>query len=341
MTTSTQLLTNTHPALRRCWHPVARSGGVGEDPVAVKLLGEAWVLFRSEGKVRAFADRCPHRGAPLSLGHGECGGIRCGYHGWRYDAAGKCVEIPALGEDAAIPPRAELRAPDGVAERFGLVFLAPEPPLASLPTVDEAEDPSFIAGDLPVMSARASAGLLADNFLDTAHFPFVHVATFGADEAREVGQFDVVRDGLSFTATYEHSFANREDPAVASGERPLVQRRRLTYRLVVPFHLTLRIDFVEAGGTNTIGFFLQPESEERCRIFSTIWRDDLDGDLERLGSAVDFEVKIVEEDLVVQEAYHSLALPLDLPAEVHTKADRTTVELRRVLADLVKQAAAS
>ncbi len=51
--------------------------------------------------------------------------------------------------------------------------------------------------------------------------------------------------------------------------------------------------------------------------------------------AVEFEIAVLREDLRVQEAYHELVLPLDPRAEVHTRADRTTLELRRVLADLV------
>ena len=54
-----------------------------------------------------------------------------------------------------------------------------------------------------------------------------------------------------------------------------------------------------------------------------------------MADAVDFEVAVLREDLRIQEAYHELVLPLDPQAEVHTRADRTTLELRRVLADLV------
>jgi vanillate O-demethylase monooxygenase subunit len=216
-----------------------------------------------------------------------------------------------------------------------MVFLAPEEPIAPLGVVREADDPSFEAGELPTLRARASAGLLADNFLDVAHFPFVHAGTFGADEAAEVPHYAVARDGWSFTMGYEHSFANREDPAVAAGTRPLVQTRRLAYRLSAPFHLQLRIDFVETGGTNVIGFFIQPETAESCRLFTTLWRDDLAGDAARLAEAVDFEVAVLREDLRIQEAFDELVLPLAPTAEVHTRADRTTLELRRLLADLV------
>ncbi|HEX3796423.1 MAG TPA: aromatic ring-hydroxylating dioxygenase subunit alpha [Acidimicrobiales bacterium] len=330
-----RLLSNVDPALRKCWHPIARPAEVTEQPQRFLLLGEPWVLYRAQGQIVAFADRCPHRRAPLSLGHCEGGTLQCVYHGWRFDPSGACVEIPALGADATLPPAARLSAPAGLVESHGMVFLAPEEPVAPLGVIPEATDDSFVAGELPTLRARASAGLLADNFLDVAHFPFVHAGTFGADEAAEVPQYGVARDGWSFTMSYEHSFANREDPAVASGTRPLVQTRRLAYCLSAPFHLRLRIDFVEAGGSNVIGFFIQPETAESCRLFTTLWRDDLAGDAARLAQAVDFEVDVLREDLLVQEAFDELVLPLAPTAEVHTRADRTTLELRRVLSDLV------
>jgi phenylpropionate dioxygenase-like ring-hydroxylating dioxygenase large terminal subunit len=328
-------LSNIDPALRRCWHPVARPAEVTTQPRKFLLLGEPWVLYRVDGRIVAFADRCPHRRTPLSIGDCESGVLRCAYHGWRFDASGACVEIPALGAGATLPPAARLSPAAGVVEAHGMVFLAPEEPMAPLGAIPEADDPSFEAGELPTLGARASAGLLADNFLDVAHFPFVHAGTFGADEAAEVPQYAVARDGWSFIMSYEHSFANREDPGVASGVRPLVQTRRLAYRLDAPFHLTLRIDFLEAGGTNVIGFFIQPESGESCRLFTTLWRNDLSGDRSRMAEAVAFEVAILREDLMIQEAFDELVLPLDPTAEVHTRADRTTLELRRVLRDLV------
>jgi phenylpropionate dioxygenase-like ring-hydroxylating dioxygenase large terminal subunit len=331
-------LSNTHPALRRCWHPVARSEEVTDQPLALVLLGEPWVLYRAGGEVRAFVDRCPHRRCPLSLGLCEDGVLRCAYHGWRFDEAGRCVDIPALGAGAALPPTATLTAAAATAEAHGLVFVAPEAPLAPLGQIPEADDPTFQEGQLPTFRARASAGLMADNFLDVAHFPFVHAGTFGADEAAEVVNYTVARDGWSFTVAYEHPFAHREDPGVAAGIRPLVQTRRLTYTLSAPFHLRLRIDFVDSGGSNVIGFFISPESDETCRLFTTLWRDDLGGDDDRMADAVAFEVEILREDLAVQERYHELVLPLEPSAEVHTRADRATLELRRVLADLVAAA---
>jgi vanillate O-demethylase monooxygenase subunit len=332
-------LSNVDPALWHCWHPVARPSEVTEQPLQVMLLGEPWVLYRADGRIRAFADRCPHRLTPLSIGQCAGGIIQCAYHGWRFDADGDCIEIPALGAGAPLPPAARLTAPAGLVEAHGMVFLSPEDPIAPLGSIPEADDPTFEAGELPTLVARASAGLLADNFLDVAHFPYVHAGTFGADEAAEVPQYAVARDDWSFTMSYEHSFANREDPGVAAGVRPLVQTRRLSYRLSAPFHLRLRIDFVEAGGSNVVGFFIQPQSADSCRLFTTLWRDDLAGDSRRMAEAIEFEVAILREDLRIQQAFAALVLPLDRTAEVHTRADRTTLELRRMLSDLVTAAA--
>ena len=83
--------------LRRYWQPVALVDEMqGERPVkAVRILGEDFVLFRN-GKQFGLIDRhCAHRGADLAYGRLENGGLRCSFHGWLYDASGKCIETPA------------------------------------------------------------------------------------------------------------------------------------------------------------------------------------------------------------------------------------------------------
>ena len=331
---------NDHPALRRCWHPIERSSAVGASPRRAVLLGEPWVLWRSEGgELHGFADRCPHRRTPLSLGVCDATTLTCGYHGWRFDTQGRCVEIPSLGPGATLPPRAALHAPAGLAEAHGMIYLAPEDPITELPTLPEADDASFMVGDLPVLTTRGAAALLADNFLDMAHFPFVHASTFGTDEAAEVEPYELERGDLGHLVEITHGFANREDPGVAQGIRPLLQQRRLTYRYAAPFHLSLRIEFLDAGGTNTVGFFLCPQDATTTRIYSSLWRDDLDDDAARMAEAIAFEVAVIEEDLRIQSRFDQLSVPLDPTVEVHVRADKTTLEMRRILAALVERAA--
>jgi vanillate O-demethylase monooxygenase subunit len=331
------MLDATHPALRRAWHPVAAASEVGAEPLGVRLLGQHWVVARVAGELVAFEDRCPHRLAPLSAGRVEDGGLRCGYHGWLYDGAGACVEIPALGAGATIPPRARLTSAAGVAERYGVVWLAPQAPLAPILDVAEDGDPDYVAAYAAV-TASVGPGLMIDNFLDTAHFPFVHAATIGGSGVAQVEDIVVERDGLGMVVRYEHDFANHDDPAVAAGTRPLVQRRRLAYTYGAPFSVSLRMDMLDAGNTDVIALFVQPVDADSSVLHIFILRKgDRTGPAE-MDAFVKYELAITEEDLVIQERYRDRSLPLDLTTEVHTKADRMTVELRRILADLVEVA---
>ena len=336
---ATRMLSNTDRGLRRAWHAVARSNEVSTTPHKTRLLGTDWVLVRlpdaAGGEtLAAFVDQCPHRLAPLSSGFVDGSLLRCGYHGWCFDATGACREIPTLGDSEHVPPRAVATVPAALAERHGMVFLAPEAPRTELLDVPEADDPTFVHGALEPIKARVGAGLMIDNFLDMAHFPFVHAATIGTPESSKF-ELAVEREGLGMTAQSRHPFPNREDPGVAAGIRPLIQERVLEYRYRAPFSICLRIDYAEAGGTNVLDFYVQPEDDEYCRIYTTVHRNDLDGDDARLAECVAFERKIVDEDLGLQERYRDRRIPLDLTTEVHVKADRTTIELRRILAELV------
>src|ERR671937_1236938 len=84
--------------LRRYWTPAALSTELRESdcvPLRVRLLGENLVAFRdTEGKVGLVAENCPHRGASLFFGRNEEAGIRCVYHGWKFDATGACIDMP-------------------------------------------------------------------------------------------------------------------------------------------------------------------------------------------------------------------------------------------------------
>jgi 5,5'-dehydrodivanillate O-demethylase len=116
--------------LRRYWFPVAASCELRRHPVkAVGLLGERLVLFRdASGQLGLLDERCPHRGTSLAHGLVDQQGIRCPYHGWKFNAAGQCLETPAEPTDSNLKQRARTTA-YRVEELGGLVFayLGPEP----------------------------------------------------------------------------------------------------------------------------------------------------------------------------------------------------------------------
>src|SRR5499427_6543545 len=84
--------------MRRYWMPALLSSEVPQpdsDPVRVRLLGEDLIAFRdTNGTVGLIQNNCPHRGASLFFGRNEEAGIRCVYHGWKFDADGTCVDMP-------------------------------------------------------------------------------------------------------------------------------------------------------------------------------------------------------------------------------------------------------
>lgn len=254
------------------------------------------------------------------------------------DVTADGVRVRLLGHDVAV------RRVDGqlctrptaqVTEHVGLVWVAPEPPVADLLEVPEFDDGAFVPGWLPTLRTRTPVGLLADNFLDLAHFPFVHAATFGAEDEPEVAPYDVVPERGGFGVEYEHDYRNVEDPAVALGLRPLVQRRRVSYRFRLPFQLRLRLDHLDSGGTTVILFHLQPEDLDASRIWSLVLRrDDSDGDSAEprdMDATVAYELAVVREDLALSEQFLVAGLPLDPRAEMHIRPDASGLALRSCL----------
>ena len=116
--------------LRRYWFPVAAACELRKRPIkAVQLLGERLVLFRdAAGRLGLLEERCPHRGTSLADGIVDREGLRCPYHGWKFDGSGNCLEMPAEPENTNLKQRVTSRA-YRAQELGGLIFayLGPEP----------------------------------------------------------------------------------------------------------------------------------------------------------------------------------------------------------------------
>ena len=169
----------------KSWYAAAWASELGTAPLARTFLGEDVVLFRmSDGAAAALEDRCCHRHAPLSKGRLVENGLRCGYHGLVFDAAGACVDIPG---QQSIPPGARVRAYP-VVERWGWIWIWMGPP--------EEADPATLP-DFHLLAAEGwtSGGerlhikchyqLVIDNLLDLSHLTFLHEATIGSPQVAE------------------------------------------------------------------------------------------------------------------------------------------------------------
>jgi phthalate 4,5-dioxygenase oxygenase subunit len=115
---------------RRYWLPALLSDEVPENdgpPVRVRLLGEDLVAFRdSEGHVGLVSAYCPHRRAPMFFGRNEECGLRCVYHGWKFDRAGNCVDMPSEPPDSLFKSKVRIDAyPTWEGGGFVWAFMGP------------------------------------------------------------------------------------------------------------------------------------------------------------------------------------------------------------------------
>ena len=330
------ILRNDDPLLRRAWHPVLLRSQLtaGSGPVRVDLLGQGFVLAELAGEVVAFPDRCPHRNARLSDGAVMGDHLQCPYHGWEFDGRGTCAFIPALGPGAQVPPTSQLE-PVLVQVRHGVVWIAPEEPRCGVIDIPEFDDPSLQVMWLPCADINATAGQFIDNFLDFGHFPFVHADTFGAGEDKGIAPYDVQvsDDSWGFVVDYPHMIRNNEDPLVATGEHPLVQPRVMKYTYQAPFSATLRLEFPLTGMLNILVIFLQPLDADNTRLYCAMIRNDCDTP-EKQQEAIDYELAVLSEDLGIIENLWDNEIPLEAghgTPQTHTRADRNTVEFRRIM----------
>jgi phenylpropionate dioxygenase-like ring-hydroxylating dioxygenase large terminal subunit len=250
-----------------------------------------------------------------------------------YDAMVVGLPYTLRRTDAGVVAEPE---PAGLVERWGVVWLAPEPARTGLFEEPDAEDAAYVGAWLPPARTTVNAGFVADNFLDVAHFPFVHIGTFGADADRFVEPAEVVTEPDGFRSVQVQWFDNPEDPGVLAGIRPLRQRRRATYVYRAPFQLLLRLEELDAGSVKTILFLALPETDTSTRIYTKMLLHNIGGELrpgpQTVAREVAFEEAVLEEDLRLQAVVTVPGLPLDLRTELHVKADRLGVALRRELA---------
>jgi phthalate 4,5-dioxygenase oxygenase subunit len=154
-----EFITDTNPGspmgnlFRRFWLPVALAEELpGPDcvPLRVQVLGEKLVAIRdTSGRVGLFDAFCPHRGAPLFFGRNEENGLRCVYHGWKFDVEGACVDLPSTEEGDAFKNKIHIKAyPCIEAGDLIWAYMGPEekqPPFPEFPWTKLPSDHRHVA----------------------------------------------------------------------------------------------------------------------------------------------------------------------------------------------------
>jgi len=162
--------------MRRYWIPAVRSDELTEPdspPLRIRLLCEDLIAFRaSDGHVGLIQNACPHRGASLFFGRNEEGGLRCVYHGWKFDVTGACVDMPSEPAESNFKTKVRAKAYP-TRERNGIVwaYMGPRTDLPPLPEIEpNMVQPSVVGTSM----INCNWSLAIENNLDQAHVIFLH-----------------------------------------------------------------------------------------------------------------------------------------------------------------------
>jgi phthalate 4,5-dioxygenase oxygenase subunit len=170
--------TPTGDLIRHYWIPALMSSELPArdgQPLRVRLLGENLVAFRdSSGRIGIVDDRCPHRGAGMFFGRNEEDGLRCVYHGWKFDVTGACLDMPNAPEGAEFKNKVEIKAYPCV-ERNEVIWTYMGPKAVPPPL------PDLEFNMVPVENRHIAKRLQVNNFvqglegdIDNSHNSYLH-----------------------------------------------------------------------------------------------------------------------------------------------------------------------
>ncbi|MCY3860077.1 MAG: Rieske 2Fe-2S domain-containing protein [Gammaproteobacteria bacterium] len=289
-------LTRTGPdtpmgrTFRKYWMPALLSRELPHPdcpPVRLKLLGEEFVAFRDTlGKVGIVEPRCPHRGANLFFGRNEACGLRCIYHGWKFDRQGNCVDIPNATPEVAsrLMPRASIQALT-VEERGDVVwafFGESAPPLPDFEYLGMPSEQRFVSKKFQ----QCNWAQAVEGGLDTSHFSYLHAGVYdgekaslldggkrptlrAANESPNHSRFRwLIEDGAPRFTVLEHD-AGLLLCAARSADDDQTYWRMTQY--LVPNHSLTPGNFPE--DTSLMNTWV-PYDDESCWIFCYAWHPD-------------------------------------------------------------------
>jgi 5,5'-dehydrodivanillate O-demethylase oxygenase subunit len=231
--------------LRRYWMPIACTGELTEQkPIkAVRLLGEDLVVYRDRsGRYGVVAEQCPHRKASLAFGRVDEEGIRCPYHGWKFDCTGKCLEMPAEPESGGFKDKIKHVAYP--AERLGgliWTYMGPQPaPLLPRWDVLAWENGKRWVQKHEIYKCNWLQPM--ENSVDPSHLYWLHGET-----AHLAPTVDHYEEDHQFTPFEYGIMKRRITPGRKAGDPPVIDQHPLL------FPITLRHVF---RASKTTGFLL-------------------------------------------------------------------------------------
>lgn len=333
--------------LRNTWYVAARDSDVGEQPVAVKILGENIVLFRkADGQVVALEDACPHRKLPLSMGRIKGDQIECGYHGMMFDCTGQCTRAPSTDR----PPTAARVQAYPVVLRYGLLWIwmgaAALADADKIFVVEHWGDPAWGINQGDGMDIGCNYLYMTDNLLDPTHVAWVHLSSFANAACEDTPlQTTLADDGVTvwrwmhdvepapFYAPYL-KFKGRCD-------------RKQQYEVRYPSHALIKAIFTPAGtggeGKPLHGDafvmdsynFMTPVDENTTKYYWFQMRNFAPDDTEVSRQFAASVRGAFEEDRLILQAVHKGMANKRSP-NLDLKIDVGSLRFRRQLAQLIE-----
>lgn len=317
------------------WHPVCDDHALLHAPLPVQVLGQDVVLWRDlQGKAQALHDQCPHRGAKLSLGQVCQGALQCPYHGWTFQGTGQCVQVPAMPD--FVPSAAQQARAVAVQEAYGLVWVCLQTQEGSALTTTEHVLPPFAAEAQPQLrklnagpyEVATSAPRIVENFLDMAHFGFVHAGWLGDAAHAAIPDYQVHTTPKGFKLVNAQAWQPKSSALASQGAMVAY-----TYEVNQPYAAVLTKvpspdSGVKAGYEESIALFIQPMMPELCRVWFRMAIADFEASAEQV---LAFQDTIFGQDKPVLESQRPRLLPLQAGAESHVAVDKGSVAYRRFL----------
>jgi phenylpropionate dioxygenase-like ring-hydroxylating dioxygenase large terminal subunit len=314
------------------WHPVALASALADAPLAVQLLDTPLVLWRDgSGTPQAFTDRCPHRGARLSLGRVCEGRLECAYHGWRFDGgSGRVAQIPAL--PAFVPPATHRATAHAVQQAHGLLWVRlAEGDGPALPAFEAEADARLRKVNCGPYDVAASAPRIVENFLDMAHFGFVHEGWLGDRGHTAIADYQVAATPTGLLATGCLAWQPRSSVHAQGGA--MVE---YTYEVNGPYTAVLTkipdpASVAIGAFREAIALFVCPVTPESSRVWFRLAMNDFESPDATLQA---FQHTIFTQDQPVLESQRPVRLPISDQApvaELHCAADRAAMAYRRHL----------